>query len=207
MAIGACAIVLSSSGFIAARWLLQPAEDGKPPATPAGDVASQAGPGLFRDWPKPDVAVVLSAQQFGYLQPCGCSEPQKGGLARRFNMIQGLRKRGWEVVAGDLGDIAQSAGPQTVHEQTLLKYKYSMQALQLLKYSGVGIGANEMSLPLLDGLAEFALNERSPRVLAANLKDKENKFPEMVGSTIVSAGKEGTPRVGFAGIVGPSVAK
>src|SRR5260370_27290554 len=64
-----------------------------------------------------------------------------------------------------------------------------------------------MSLPLLDGLAEFALNERSPRVLAANLKDKENKFPEMVGSTIVSAGKVGAPKVGFVGIVGRSVAK
>src|SRR5438132_1375299 len=147
MAIGACAIVLSASGFIAARWLLQPAGDGKPPATPAGDVASQAGPGLFRDWPKPDVAIVLSAQQFGYLQPCGCSEPQKGGLARRFNMIQTLRKRGWQVVAGDLGDLAQISGPQT-----LLKYKYSMQAHQMLNYAGVVIGANEMALPLFTAL-------------------------------------------------------
>src|SRR5438128_9586945 len=92
MAVLACAIVLSASGVIAARWLLRPGEDEKPPATPAGDVASQAR--LFRNWPKPDVAVVLSAQQYGYLQPCGCSEPQKGGLARRFNMIGDLRKRG-----------------------------------------------------------------------------------------------------------------
>lgn len=205
IAVLACAVVLSASGFIAARWLLRPAEDEKPRANPAADVASQAGAGLFRDWPKPDVAVVLSAQQYGYLQPCGCSEPQKGGLARRFNMIQGLRKRGWEVVAGDLGDIAQSGGPPL--EQRLLKYKYSMQALQLLKYSGVTIGANETALPLLGGLAEFALNERSPRVVAANLRDKEKDFAEMVGATIVSAAKAGTPEVGFVGIVGPSVAK
>jgi hypothetical protein len=164
--------------------------------------ASQAAPNLLGPWPKPDVAIVLSAQQHGYLQPCGCSEPQKGGLARRFNLIQGLRKRGWSVVAGDLGDIAQRSGPQT-----LLKYKYSMLALKLLDYAGVGIGADEMNLGLFQALGEFALNERSPRVLSANLKDKETKFPEMVGATIVSADKNGGPKVGFTAVVGSSVAK
>ena len=31
------------------------------------------------------VALLLSGESHGYLQPCGCSEPQKGGLARRYN--------------------------------------------------------------------------------------------------------------------------
>jgi hypothetical protein len=197
----ALTIGLWAGGLIAARWL-RPAQVEALPANPADATASEPGSALFRDWPKPDVVVVLSGQQYGYLQPCGCSEPQKGGLARRFNLVQMLRKRGWPVVAGDLGDIAQGSGPQT-----LLKYKYSMQALQLLNYTGVGVGANEMALPLFSALGEYALNERSPRVLSANLKDKENKFPDMVGTTIVTAGKDRTPRVGFVGIVGPSVAK
>jgi hypothetical protein len=210
MAIMACALVLSASGFLAARWMLGASADEKPAAPAAA--ASDARAGLLRDWPKPDVTVVLSAQQHGYVQPCGCSPIQLGGLSRRFNVMQDLRKRGWEVVAGDLGDIAQdnaqsNALLQTLPAQTRLKYKYSMLALQQLKYGGVGIGANEMSTPLIEYLAEFSLNERSPRVLSANLKDKESKFPEMVGSTIVSAAKEGTPKVGFAGVVGPSVAK
>jgi hypothetical protein len=194
-------VILSAGGFLAACWLLRPALE-EPTATPAVPSAPQAKAGPCRDWPRPDVAVVLSGEQFGYLQPCGCSEPQKGGLARRFNMMQILRKRGWAVVAADLGDIPQRSGPQT-----LLKYKYSMQALQLLGYSGVGIGANEMAQQLFTVLGEFALNDRSPRVLSANLKDKETKFPEMVGSTIVSGGNDGIPKVGFAGIVAASVAK
>ena len=202
------AIALGVNGLIAARWLRPGPEEA---SSGSSAVASPSGPGsgLFRNWPKPDVAVVLSGEQHGYLQPCGCSEPQKGGLPRRFNMIQSLRQRGWPVVAGDLGDIAQGSGPHTVIKQTLLKYRKSMEALRLLDYSGVGIGANEMSasLPLLQALGEYALNERSPRVLSANLKDKEKNFPEMVGSTIVTAGKDGAPRVGFVGIVGPSVAK
>src|SRR5579871_1003337 len=171
MAILACTVVVSATGLIAARWLLRPAEEDERPAKRAALATSQTA--LFRDWPKPDVAVVLSGQQFGYLQPCGCSEPQKGGLARRFNLFQNLRQRGWDVVAGDLGDIAQPGGSSTPLEQALLKYKYSMLALKEIKYSGVAIGANEMRLHLLTTLAEFALNERSPRVLAANLKDKE----------------------------------
>src|SRR5438132_9526851 len=202
MAILVLAVVLSASGFIAARWLVQPAQERIARAEPADPSAGQPSSDLFRNWPKPDVAVVLSGQQYGYLQPCGCSEPQKGGLARRFNLIQTLRKRGWQVVAGDLGDLAQISGPQT-----LLKYKYSMQAHQMLNYAGVVIGANEMALPLFTALGEYALNEPSPRVLGANLKDKDNKFPQMVGSSIVSAGQESAPKVGFVGIVGPSVAK
>jgi hypothetical protein len=201
-------IALGAIGLIAARWL-RPAQEAPASASSAAEITPEPGQHLFRNWPKPDVAVVLSGQQYGYLQPCGCSEPQKGGLARRFNMMQLLRQHGWPVVAGDLGDIAQGSGPHTVLRQTLLKYRKSMDAHRLLGYSGVGIGANEMSasLPLFQALGEYALNERSPRVLSANLKDKENKFPEMVGSTIVSAGQDGAPRVGFVGIVGPSVAK
>jgi hypothetical protein len=197
----ALAVVLSAGGFLTACWLLRPAEEA-PSATPAASRAPQVEAGPCRDWPKPDVALVLSGEQFGYLQPCGCSEPQKGGLARRFNMMQTLRRRGWALVAVDLGDIAQRSGPQT-----LLKYKYSMQALQLLKYTGVGIGANEIAQQLFTVLGEFALNERSPRVLAANLKDKDAKFPEMVASTIVGGGNDSPLKVGFVGIVAPSVAK
>ena len=34
---------------------------------------------LFRDWPKPDLIVMISGEQHGYLDPCGCSRPQIGG--------------------------------------------------------------------------------------------------------------------------------
>src|SRR5688572_7206502 len=41
---------------------------------------------IFVDWPKPDVLLVFSGEQDGYLEPCGCAglENQKGGLQRRF---------------------------------------------------------------------------------------------------------------------------
>src|ERR671932_217760 len=68
-------------------------------------LAPSGGPGentppppLFPGWGKPDLALVLSGQQHGYLQPCGCSDPQYGGFTRRYNLVQGLKERGWPVV-------------------------------------------------------------------------------------------------------------
>src|SRR5262245_48853676 len=55
--------------------------------------AKKAGPIAidFSDWPKdrkPDLVILLSGQTHGYLQPCGCSRPQLGGLERRYNLIE-----------------------------------------------------------------------------------------------------------------------
>src|SRR5438270_215997 len=64
-----------------------------PPGGDAQPVGPPKGKGneLFRGWPdKLDVALVLSGQQYGYIQPCGCSEPQYGGLTRRYNFLQTL---------------------------------------------------------------------------------------------------------------------
>src|SRR5262249_18430329 len=97
---------LTATGFLLLR---------RPPAPPApSPEPADTAPTYFQDWPRPDVALVLSGQQYGYLQPCGCTRPQYGGLARRFNFLQTLRDRGWPVVAADLGDVAQKAGPQTM---------------------------------------------------------------------------------------------
>ena len=72
-----------------------------------------------------------------------------------------------------------------------------------MRYTAVGIGQNEMALPLLDALGEFALNNPSPRVIAANLADK-------IAGAVESyeiAGSPGIPRVGVVAAVGPTVAR
>src|SRR6187401_616745 len=40
---------------------------------------------IFVDWPKPDVTLVFTGEQDGYIEPCGCAglENQKGGFRRR----------------------------------------------------------------------------------------------------------------------------
>ncbi|HEV3256160.1 MAG TPA: multiheme c-type cytochrome [Gemmataceae bacterium] len=160
---------------------------------------------LFSNWPTkkdPVLVLLLTGQEHGYIQPCGCSKPQYGGLERRYNFVHKvLQARGWPVVAVDVGDIAQRNGPQA-----LIKYKYSMEALKRLDYTAVGIGSNEMALPLLDALSQFALDNPKPRTLAANLLKKDDNFPTMLASWQVSNNKAG-PKVGVIAAVDTSVAK
>jgi hypothetical protein len=199
-AVGLAAVCLSATGFVLSRLQTSQPVTSDPPAQP---VASPARSHLFRDWPsdqKPAVVFMLTAQMYGYIQPCGCSRPQLGGLERRYNFLQKLKTEyGWPVVPVDLGDLAQTSGPQTK-----LKYKYSMDCLNLLHYSAVGVGQNEMT-PFLDTLAEYAVNSPSPRVLFANLANPTD-FLNLTGSWKVTAIQDG-PKVGVIGAVGPSVAR
>jgi hypothetical protein len=168
----------------------------------AAEAAAPKALAPLQDWGQPDLVLVLSGQEHGYMQPCGCSRPQLGGLTRRYNLIKMLEKRGWDVVSLDLGDVAPKGG-----FQTMLKYTTSMKALKLMDVSAVGIGENEMALPLLNALGEYALNNPSPRVLAANLRgiEKDGIFHGMVEPFEVAV--RGRKKVGIIGAVGPSVAK
>jgi hypothetical protein len=165
-------------------------------------------PGLFRKWPKPDLVLLLSGSMHGYLGPCGCSHPQFGGLERRYNFVQILKQKGWPLVAVDLGDVPQKEGPVRLpNQQGLIKYRYAMKALQLTGYSAVGIGEYEAELPLFRALGEWALNEETPRVVASNLKDADNKFPGQTKpwEKLKVAGTD--LAVGVAGVVGRTVAE
>jgi hypothetical protein len=192
----------SATGFLMNHLLEEPPQ--RPTASTSSD-APKPSDRLFRLWPRdrqPDLVLVLSGETFSYLQPCGCSRPQHGGLERRFNFLRSLVKgKNWPIVSLDLGDVAQSSGPQT-----LLKYVYSMRALNHLGYTAVGIGRNEMAIPLIDALSEYALNNPTPRVLSANLLNKDLNFPDTLKSWVIATPKN-APKVGVIGVVAKSVAQ
>jgi hypothetical protein len=195
--------VLTAGGVFAARWLFSPtqtlgASDKENP--------SPATAHLFRGWPRPDLVLLLSGQQHGYLQPCGCSRPQRGGLERRYNFLQSLRQRGWPVVALDLGDVPQTSGPRELpNVQGLIKYRYSMDALRLMDYLAVGVGQTECALPLKEALDNFALNNDKPPVLCANLTDKAVNFPEEVRDSVVGTVPGGL-KLAVVAVVGTTAA-
>lgn len=196
---------------------------GHEPAPPAG------GKQLFADWPqnvKPEAVIILSGQTFGFLQPCGCSHPQLGGLERRANFMRSLRERGWPVVGVDLGDLHPSRHPigpsqiTTPPEQALMKYTVAMNALREMGYIAVGIGKTEFAAGLMKVLGEYAYQkDQLPFVLGGNVvgiaNDKpvprETYFQKQPGSRPALGLAEvfdvaGTP-IGVAGVVGPGVAK
>lgn len=112
----------------------------------------QANGPIFVDWPKPDVALVFSAEQDGYLEPCGCAglENQKGGLKRRFTLLKQLRDKGWPLVPLDAGGLEKRSGTQAG-----LKIDFSYQALIKMGYDVIGFGENDLKLDLTQFIINF----------------------------------------------------
>lgn len=129
------------SSALADKSALKPLYDKHAPVDP---IATN-GP-IFVDWPKPDVALVFSGEQDGYLEPCGCAglQNQKGGLKRRHTLLKELAAKGWPVVPLDLGGLTKRYGIQTE-----LKFDYALKALAKLGYQAVGFGANDLRLDVL----------------------------------------------------------
>ncbi|MBP86150.1 MAG: hypothetical protein CMJ64_05460 [Planctomycetaceae bacterium] len=98
---------------------------------------------LFEGWAQPKVAFVLSGQQKGYIEPCGCSglANQKGGLARRHTLIRQLRKRGWPVVALDAGNQVRRFG-----RQPEAKFQVAVDSLKRIGYQAIAFGDSDLRL-------------------------------------------------------------
>ncbi len=188
-------------------------------ADPLTATAAAADP-LFTTWPKdakPDAVLVVSGQTYGYLQPCGCSRPQLGGLERRAQFVAALKAKGWPVAGIDLGDILPVAG--VVPEQVLLKYAATMPALREMGYVAVGVGKAEFTNGLFQVLDHYASRkEQPPYALAGNVDGliggkvmpRTDAFigpgsRPMIG--LVEVADVGTVPIGIAGVVGASVQK
>lgn len=107
------------------------------------DALEKNGGPLFVDWPQPQLALVFSGEMDGYLEPCGCAglDNQKGGLKRRHTFLKELKKKGWPVVAMDLGGQIRRFGLQAD-----IKYRFAIQGLTKLGYQAVGLGIKELQL-------------------------------------------------------------
>jgi len=99
---------------------------------------------FFVGWPKPRLALVLTGCLDGYFEPCGCAglDRMKGGLSRRCTMLDELRqKKGWPVLALDVGGLIKGFG-----RQTNLKFQSLLLATQTMGYNAIGLGRGELKL-------------------------------------------------------------
>lgn len=109
----------------------------------------------FKDWLKPDVVLLISGQQQGYIEPCGCTglANQKGGLMRRDTLLNSLLgARGWNVVPLDAGNQVRRG----VGAQPAIKYQFTIDALRRMNYRAVGLGPDDLRLPVHELLVSIA---------------------------------------------------
>lgn len=175
-----------------------------PTAAPAPADQAKARANLFVDWPRPDLALILSGQSHGYLQPCGCSHPQFGGLARRMQFLNWLKSKNWPTLAVELGDMVAAKGPQ---DQVLLKYDAFMKSLDRMGYAAVTLGRNEYLLPVSRALGQYALNHPTPRTIVGNLANTdEGQLFHSLNVRRQEIVDRGGFRVGIMAAVGPTLA-
>lgn len=145
---------------------------------PEPDVVEDPGPGappvtpLFDGWETPAAVLVFTGEQHGYLEPCGCTGGQTGGLRRRAGLFQELREdRGWLVAAFDLGGALHT--DRVGRRQERIKFETTRAALREMGYDGMAWGPEELRL-MADGLygifqAEEADDLTAPEFLCANI--------------------------------------
>ncbi|MFH5806542.1 multiheme c-type cytochrome [Alienimonas sp. DA493] len=192
-ALGLGAFILSRGGDLT---------DGPAPETAAleGGVADPYLDPLAA-WEEPTAAIVLTGEVHGYLEPCGCSEKQNGGVARRSALFKKLREeRGWEVVAADLGGTIRRN-----RLQTELKFAAMRRALDQMGYGVLNLGPEEMRLGA-DYLVQHVYDP--PEMIAANL----SLYGDSTSETAVATGVKRTQileagglKIGFAGVVGDTM--
>ncbi|HID20855.1 MAG TPA: hypothetical protein EYP14_00430, partial [Planctomycetaceae bacterium] len=159
----------STEGFVIA----QRSDSGRSSGGSSTSTASRGGhrPGtpLCAGWERPAVAIVLTGEQHGYFEPCGCTEHQLGGMARRADLFRILREeKKWPVIGLDLGGMIKRN-----RQQSQLKFQTLLAAHRELGYQAMALGPEELRFDPYYLLSQHQVDpdhpERSLAFLAANV--------------------------------------
>lgn len=128
----------------------------------------------------PKFTLVFTAAQVGYLEPCGCSPDQRGGVARAATVVDEIRAEGTPVLLVDGGDRffpAATPGDELAARQTKMQAEAMARVTRAMKYDAIvltsrdaGAGASffgSVALPPVLDTGETAL----PGTRSTMLKD------------------------------------
>ena len=126
----------------------------------------------------PNLTLLVSGEELGYLEPCGCAEGQLGGFPRRDSMIQQLGVKGKTLVPIANGDLIDDAS-----RQSELKAEIGFAALKEMGYVAYNVGDRDLLLGV-DRLKYLQAASGVP-FLSANLFHGENRtFQPFVFHTV-----------------------
>ena len=122
------------------------------PTANSEEAAGSASQPAWNAWPKPKIALLLTAEQHGYFEPCGCTANQLGGMSRRADLLTKIKAAGWPIHGLDAGGLARRSV-----RQSAIKLNTTLKALHQLDYVAVGIGTEELQLGF-ENLLETHMN-------------------------------------------------
>lgn len=151
---------------------------------------------LLEGWKEPAAVLVLSGEQHGYIEPCGCSLNQTGGLSRRADLIRQIGERGWPVAALDIGGLVNNP----TRQQGKLKLAMTLKCLREMNYAGVALGLEELRAG--EELLISTEADRPPFVSSNVVLFGDAAIGPHVPYLIVNVGKT---RVGVTAVFGESL--
>jgi len=177
------------------------------PSTAAGPAASSGAESarsskLLADWPTPRGVLVISGQMDGYLEPCGCTQGQLGGLIRRFDFVQRLKAQNWPVALIDLGSLIKDPGAaRGGFEQAKIKFGIALKAFSTLKYDAIALSPEDLKVGIGEAFAQYlnGLGDAT-KIVVANVHPGAGFESRIQTSHIISAGPV---KVGVTAVVDP----
>ncbi|MFQ5964160.1 MAG: multiheme c-type cytochrome [Candidatus Scalinduaceae bacterium] len=145
------------------------------------------------------IHIVFTGEENGYLEPCGCSEGELGGLPRRHTLINLMKKNDENYILLSLGDI-----PKQVGRQDEIKMETTLKALDQMGYIAHNIGEKDinMGLDLLSYLSQISnVNFISSNIVVSNTHGLNVK-PYVIKE--IKTG-ETTLKIGILGILSPKL--
>jgi hypothetical protein len=146
--------------------------------------------------------LLISGEQDGYMEPCGCSEDQEGGLIRRYDLVERLHKRNWPTALFDLGSLMKDpAGARGGFDQARTKFDHAIKALKLLKYDALALSAEDLKVGVSEALGLFdnGLGD-STKIVVANV-EPEAVYKKLIQPSLVVMA--GPVKLGVTAVIDP----
>lgn len=122
----------------------------------------------------PDFTLVVSGQELGYLEPCGCTEGQIGGFPRRDSVLLQLASSGKNLLRIANGNLISDAG-----RQSELKAEIGFTALKEMEYAAFNVGPRDLLLGI-EQLKYFSNTSGIPFLSANLFRGEEGVFQPFV---------------------------
>ncbi|RKU33248.1 hypothetical protein C6499_01845 [Candidatus Poribacteria bacterium] len=122
----------------------------------------------------PDFTLVVSGQELGYLEPCGCAEGQIGGFPRRDSMLLQLTSGGKNLLRVANGNLISDA-----RRQSELKAEIGFTALKEMEYAAFNVGPRDLLLGI-EQLKYFSNTSGIPFLSANLFQGEEGVFQPFV---------------------------
>lgn len=167
---------------------------------PAQDHNIIYGGEISADLKKPssefNIHIIFTGEENGYLEPCGCSEKEIGGLSKRHTLIKQLKDSGQNYALLSLGDLSKEIG-----RQSEIKMETILNALDRMGYIAHNIGEKDinMGLELLGYLSQIS----NVNFISSNINLQELNIKPYVIQEIKT--EETVLRVGILGILSPNL--